>query len=159
MARGTPRSLCPPDTPDRGLLPPPPGLLVPRLLSPPLAACSCVCSMSGLLAKMQVGCSTTPRLAWVWKILLFPLPVSLLCLRSLLLQEALPDRALDSIFPGTGTRQRLDLLAFQKSRPPSPPWSFQHQSLSCVRLFVTSWIVTRQVPLSLGFSRQEYWSG
>ena len=79
MARGTPRSLCPPDTPDRGLLPPPPGLLVPRLLSPPLAACSCVCSMSGLLAKMQVGCSTTPRLAWVWKILLFPLPVSLLC--------------------------------------------------------------------------------
>ena len=157
MARGTPRSLCPPDTPDRGLLPPPPGLLVPRLLSPPLAACSCVCSMSGLLAKMQVGCSTLglgvedPALSAAS----FP-P---LCLRSLLLQEALPDRALDSIFPGTGTRQRLDLLAFQKSRPPSPPWSFQHQSLSCVRLFVTSWIVTRQAPLSLGFSRQEYWSG
>ena len=30
---------------------------------------------------------------------------------------------------------------------------------SCVRLFVTPWIVARQAPLSMGFSRQEYWSG
>ena len=29
--------------------------------------------------------------------------------------------------------------------------------LSCVRLFVTSWTVARQAPLSMGFSRQEYW--
>ena len=27
------------------------------------------------------------------------------------------------------------------------------------RLFVNLWIVTYQVPLSTGFSRQEYWSG
>ena len=33
------------------------------------------------------------------------------------------------------------------------------QSLSCVRLFATPWIVARQAPLSMGFSRQEYWSG
>ena len=32
-------------------------------------------------------------------------------------------------------------------------------SLSCVRLFVTSWTVAHQAPLSMGFSRQEYWSG
>ena len=31
--------------------------------------------------------------------------------------------------------------------------------LSCVRLFVTPWTVTRQAPLSMGFSRQEYCSG
>ena len=30
---------------------------------------------------------------------------------------------------------------------------------SCVRLFATSWIVTRQDPLSMGFSCQEYWTG
>ena len=30
---------------------------------------------------------------------------------------------------------------------------------SCVRLFVTLWTVAHQAPLSLGFSRQEYWSG
>ena len=29
--------------------------------------------------------------------------------------------------------------------------------LSCVRLFVTLWTVAYQAPLSMGFSRQEYW--
>ena len=31
--------------------------------------------------------------------------------------------------------------------------------LSCVQLFVTLWIVAHQAPLSMGFSRQEYWIG
>ena len=30
---------------------------------------------------------------------------------------------------------------------------------SCVQLFVTLWTIARQVLLSIGFSRQEYWSG
>ena len=30
---------------------------------------------------------------------------------------------------------------------------------SCVQLFVTLWTIAHQAPLSLGFSRQEYWSG
>ena len=30
---------------------------------------------------------------------------------------------------------------------------------SHVQLFVTLWIVACQAPLSMGFSRQEYWSG
>ena len=33
------------------------------------------------------------------------------------------------------------------------------KSLSRVRLFVTLWTVARQVPPSIGFSRQAYWSG
>ena len=33
------------------------------------------------------------------------------------------------------------------------------KSLSCVRLFETPWTVAHQTPLSLEFSRQEYWSG
>ena len=33
------------------------------------------------------------------------------------------------------------------------------KSLSRVRLFATPWTVARQAPLSMGFSRQEYWSG
>ena len=32
-------------------------------------------------------------------------------------------------------------------------------SLSRVQLFATPWTVARQAPLSMGFSRQEYWSG
>ena len=31
--------------------------------------------------------------------------------------------------------------------------------LSCVRLFATPWTVAHQAPLSMGFSRQRYWSG
>ena len=33
------------------------------------------------------------------------------------------------------------------------------KSLSRVRLLATPWTVARQAPLSVGFSRQEYWSG
>ena len=33
------------------------------------------------------------------------------------------------------------------------------QSLSCVWLFTTIWTEACQGPLSMGFSRQEYWSG
>ena len=42
------------------------------------------------------------------------------------------------------------------------PSSFMCYVLSCfsrVQLFVTLWTVAHQVPLSVGFSRQEYWSG
>ena len=30
---------------------------------------------------------------------------------------------------------------------------------SCIRLFATLWTVACQAPLSVGFSKQEYWSG
>ena len=30
---------------------------------------------------------------------------------------------------------------------------------SCVRLFATLWTIAHQAPVSMGFSRQEYWSG
>ena len=33
------------------------------------------------------------------------------------------------------------------------------QSLHCVQLFATPWTTVCQVPLSMGFSREEYWSG
>ena len=41
-------------------------------------------------------------------------------------------------------------------------WYVQHrhtQLLCCVQLFATPRIVARQTPLSMEFSRQEYWSG
>ena len=52
------------------------------------------------------------------------------------------------------------------------PWDFPGKSTgvgchhllrlshcSCVQLFATPWTVAYQVPPSMGFSRQEYWSG
>ena len=38
--------------------------------------------------------------------------------------------------------------------------TYRHaELLNCVQLFVIPWIVARQAPLSMGFLRQEYWSG
>ena len=34
-------------------------------------------------------------------------------------------------------------------------WVLSH--FSCVQLFVTPWTVAHQAPLSMGFSRHEYW--
>ena len=40
------------------------------------------------------------------------------------------------------------------------PWPAEYaQLLSHVWLFATPWTVANQAPLSMGFSRQEYWSG
>ena len=38
-------------------------------------------------------------------------------------------------------------------------WKVKVKSPSCVRLFATPWTAAYQAPLSMGFSRQEYWSG
>ena len=38
-------------------------------------------------------------------------------------------------------------------------WKVKVKSLSRVRLCATLWTTAQQAPLSLGFSRQEYWSG
>ena len=38
-------------------------------------------------------------------------------------------------------------------------WSLESESVHCVWLFATPWTVVCQAPLSLEFSRQNYWSG
>ena len=38
-------------------------------------------------------------------------------------------------------------------------WKVKVKSLSRVRLFTTPWTTAYQAPLTMGFSRQEYWSG
>ena len=49
-------------------------------------------------------------------------------------------------------------VSFFGISPFSLPWS-EVKSLSRVRLFATPWTVAYQAPPSMGFSRQEYWSG
>ena len=38
-------------------------------------------------------------------------------------------------------------------------WKVKVKSLSCARLLATPWTAAHQAPPSMGFSRQEYWSG
>ena len=42
---------------------------------------------------------------------------------------------------------------------PTPDACMRAHSLSHVQLFAMLWIVAFQAPLSMGFSRQEYWTG
>ena len=43
-------------------------------------------------------------------------------------------------------------------RWPKIKWANVVLSLKCVQIFMTLWTVAHQFPLSMGFSRQEYWS-
>ena len=57
--------------------------------------------------------------------------------------------------PHTFLPNRRGCLLF----PSGPRNALSAHSLSHARLFVTSWTVAHQTPLSMEFSRQEYWSG
>ena len=63
----------------------------------------------------------------------------------------------DSMLVGENVRKRQEQLGSPLGDPT------MDDSLACVlsrvQLFVTPWTVARQAPLSMGFSRQDYWSG
>ena len=50
-------------------------------------------------------------------------------------------------------------VMLEQDRPQPNTTGARDQSLSSIRLFETPWTVAHQGPLSVGFSRQEYWSG
>ena len=53
------------------------------------------------------------------------------------------------------------LFTFVSSRStvPDAQGKVKVKSLSCVQVLATPWTTTYQAPPSMGFSRQEYWSG
>ena len=61
-----------------------------------------------------------------------------------------------SPIPGILQARTLEWVAIFFSK--AWKWKVKGKSLSCVRLLVTPWTAAYQVPLPMGFSRQEYWS-
>ena len=59
--------------------------------------------------------------------------------------------------PGILQARTLEWVAISFSN--AGKWKVKVKSLSLVRLFVTPWTTAYQAPPSMGFSRQEYWSG
>ena len=59
--------------------------------------------------------------------------------------------------PGILQARTLEWVAISFSN--AWKWKVKVKSLSHVRLFATPWTAAYQAPLSMGFSRQEYWSG
>ena len=67
---------------------------------------------------------------------------------------------LQGIFPTQGLNPLLlCLLHWQVGSLPLAPLRKPARFLSRVQLFVTPWTLACQAPLSMGLSRQEYWSG
>ena len=62
-----------------------------------------------------------------------------------------------SLVPGILRSRILEWVAI--SFPNAWKWKMKVESLCCVRLLATSWTAAYQAPPSVGFSRQEYWSG
>ena len=61
-----------------------------------------------------------------------------------------------SPIPGILQARTLEWVAISFSN--AWKWKVKVKSLSSVWLFVTPWTAAHQAPLSMGFSRQEYWS-
>ena len=59
--------------------------------------------------------------------------------------------------PGILQTRTLEWVAISFSN--AGKWKVKVKSLSHVRLFATPWTVAYQTPVSMGFSRQECWSG
>ena len=59
--------------------------------------------------------------------------------------------------PGILQARTLEWVAISSSN--AWKWKVKVKWLSCVWLLVTPWTSAFQAPLSMGFSRQEYWSG
>ena len=59
--------------------------------------------------------------------------------------------------PGILQARTLEWVAISFSN--AWKWKVKVKSLSSVQLFATPWTVAYQAPPSMGFSRQEYWSG
>ena len=62
-----------------------------------------------------------------------------------------------SSVPGILQARTLECVAISFSN--ARKWKVKVKSLSCVWLLVTPWTAAYQAPPSMGFSRQEYWSG
>ena len=62
-----------------------------------------------------------------------------------------------SAVPGILQAKTLEWVAISFSN--AWKWKVKRKSLSHVRLLVTPWTTAYQAPPSMGFSRQEYWSG
>ena len=63
----------------------------------------------------------------------------------------------DSPVPGILQARVLEWVAISFSN--AWKWKVKVNSLSLVRLLATRWTAAYQAPPSMGFSRQEYWSG
>ena len=75
----------------------------------------------------------------------------------LILCDPIEGRPSGSPVPGILQARTLEWVVISFSN--AWKWKVKDKSLSPVRLLATPWSAAYQAPLSMGFSRQKYWSG
>ena len=91
------------------------------------------------------------------EIFLHPAAAAVLLQSCLTLCDPIDGSPPGSAVPGILQARTLEWAAISFSN--TWKWKVKVTPLSCVWLFATPWTVTYQAPPSMGFSRQEYWSG
>ena len=103
------------------------------------------CSTSLIIRKTQIKI-TSVRICYAKSLQSFPT----LC-------DPIDSSPPGSPIPGILKARTLEWVVISFSN--AGKWKVKVKSLSCVRLLVTPWAAAYQAPPSMGFSRQEYWSG
>ena len=91
---------------------------------------------------------------WCWRRLL-RVPWTARRSNQSILKEISPEYSLEGLM----LELKLQYFGHLMRRTDSSEKTLVVKSLSCVWLFVTPWTVAYQAPPSMGFSRQQYWSG
>ena len=109
----------------------------------------------------------TPLRGWIeltnwllpWMVIPLSLPLLLLlsCFSCVQLCATLDGSSLGSSVPGILQARIREWVAISFSN--AWKWKVKVTPLSCARLLVTPWTAAYQALPSMGFSRQEYWSG
>ena len=131
------------------------------------------CALGNDCAQFEVPPPCVPRVAnlpggratmfaaWGWKKPLPPSENPAAAAKSLQLCQTLCDpidgSPLDSSVPGILQARIMEWVAIAFSN--AWKWKVKGKFLSRVRLLATPWTTAYQTPPSMGFSRQEYWSG
>ena len=117
------------------------------------------------VAPQQCFDLTRSSIPWPYRIRTVPLPLDTLAAAAAAkslqscptLCDPINGSPPGSTVPGILQARTLEWVAISFSN--AGKWKVKVKSLSCVRLLVTPWTAAYQAPPSMGFSRQEYWSG
>ena len=110
-----------------------------------------------MTSTFALSISTNTRNLWTLKSILYAPAAAKLLQSYPTLRDPIDGLLPGSSVPGILQARTLEWVVISFSN--AWKWKVKVKSLSHARLFTTPWTAAHQAPPSIGFSRQEYWSG